>query len=122
MTESQYTHLVDVHNEFPQMTIIVVPCNQFGKQEPWNATAVERFIKSRYKFGDRFYVTEKLDVNGPTECDLYRCLKTTKRWYGSGRIFWNFEKFLVSSTGNVLSRNECYDKSLRSVINNHYSK
>ena len=120
MTDSQYIHLVELHREFPQMTIIVVPCNQFGNSEPWYATTVEKFIQSRYKFGENFYVTDKLIVNGHTECNLYKFLKTKKRWYGVGRILSNFEKFLVSPTGEVILRSECYGTNIQKAVSEYY--
>ena len=92
MTEAQYLELTTLYREFPELTIIAVPCNQFGSQEPWTAQAVEKFARSRYGFGDRFWVTEKLDVNGVNECNLYKFLKREKCWYGLSRIAWNFSK------------------------------
>ena len=44
----------------------------------------------------------KIEVNGDGACDLYAWLRSQQ---GDGAdITWNFEKFLVDRTGNVVKR------------------
>ena len=48
---------------------------------------------------------EKIEVNGDGACDLYKLLKTEQPGDGdSSDIAWNFEKFLVDSSGTVVKR------------------
>ncbi len=48
---------------------------------------------------------EKIEVNGDGACDLYKLLKTEQPGDGdSSDIAWNFEKFLVDSSGAVVKR------------------
>jgi glutathione peroxidase len=84
-------------------TVLGVPCNQFGGQEPGTAEEIETFCSTTY--GVSFPLTEKLEVNGPGRHPLYEHLTTTPDAEGAaGDIQWNFEKFLVAPTGEVLAR------------------
>ena len=50
-------------------------------------------------------MTAKLDVNGRRQHPLYRWLTDAPDADGeAGEVEWNFEKFLVSSSGEVLAR------------------
>jgi len=47
----------------------------------------------------------KIDVNGETQAPLYKMLKAAQPGDGeTSDITWNFEKFLVNSSGEVLAR------------------
>lgn len=47
----------------------------------------------------------KIDVNGDGACDLYDWLKAEQPGEGdTADITWNFEKFLVNSSGEVVAR------------------
>jgi glutathione peroxidase len=48
---------------------------------------------------------EKIDVNGDGACDLYKLLKSKQpNEDGTTDIQWNFAKFLVDGSGNVVKR------------------
>ena len=48
---------------------------------------------------------EKIDVNGEDRHDIYDELTKTADAEGyTGDIRWNFEKFLVSPTGDIIAR------------------
>lgn len=84
-------------------TVLGVPCNQFGGQEPGTAEEIRTFCSTTY--GVSFPMTEKLDVNGPLRHPLYQALSTTPDSEGeSGDVQWNFEKFLVSPGGSSVTR------------------
>ena len=79
------------------------PCNQFGGQEPGTAEEIETFCSLSY--GVTFPMFEKLDVNGDGRHPLYKELTKTADGEGhTGDIRWNFEKFLVSPSGDVVAR------------------
>ena len=85
------------------LTVIGVPCNQFGEQEPGSAEQIGKFCSQTYDIS--FPLTEKLDVNGPRRHPLYRELTCKEDSAGSaGDVEWNFEKFLVGRDGEVLAR------------------
>jgi glutathione peroxidase len=101
----QYTGLEQLHERFAGagFSVLGVPCNQFGGQEPGTAEQIASFCSSTY--GVSFPMTEKVDVNGAGRHTLYTRLVTTPDAQGkAGDIQWNFEKFLVSPQGDVVAR------------------
>ncbi len=84
-------------------TVLGVPCNQFGGQEPGSAEEIQTFCSTTY--GVSFPMTEKLDVNGAARHPLYETLSAVEDESGeAGDVQWNFEKFLVSSEGAPIAR------------------
>ncbi|NGO78749.1 glutathione peroxidase [Streptomyces sp. YC504] len=84
-------------------TVIGAPCNQFGAQEPGTAEEIETFCSTTY--GVTFPLLEKLDVNGASRHPLYTELTQTADAEGeAGDVQWNFEKFLISPSGEILGR------------------
>jgi len=101
----QYTALEALQKEFATQgfTVLGVPCNQFGAQEPGSASEIETFCSTNY--GVTFPMSEKVEVNGADRHALYQTLTQVTDGEGhSGDIRWNFEKFLVSRDGAVVSR------------------
>jgi len=84
-------------------TVIGVPSNQFMGQEPGTAEEIETFCSTTY--GVTFPLLEKTDVNGPDTHPLYEQLKAVPDAEGhTGDIRWNFEKFLVAPSGEIVGR------------------
>jgi glutathione peroxidase len=84
-------------------TVLGVPCNQFGGQEPGSPDEIQTFCSTTY--GVTFPMTEKVDVNGDDRHPLYERLTATNDAEGkAGDIQWNFEKFLVSPQGEIVRR------------------
>ena len=50
-------------------TVLGVPCNQFGGQEPGSSEEIAEFCSATY--GVSFPLTEKVEVNGPGRHPLY---------------------------------------------------
>ena len=101
----QYTALEELQQKYGsrQFTVIGVPCNQFGGQEPGSAEEIQTFCSTTY--GVSFPMTEKIEVNGPGRHPLYQVLTETADENGeAGDVQWNFEKFLVSADGRVIAR------------------
>ena len=81
-------------------SVIGIPCNQFGGQEPGSAEEIESFCSTTY--GVTFPMTEKVEVNGGGRHPLYQELTKVADAEGKdGDIRWNFEKFLVAADGSV---------------------
>ncbi|HEV7941381.1 MAG TPA: glutathione peroxidase [Solirubrobacteraceae bacterium] len=102
---SQYTGLERLQERYGErgFTVLGVPCNQFGQQEPGSAEEIQTFCSTTY--GVSFPMTEKLDVNGPGRHPLYSTLIATTDEAGeAGDVQWNFEKFLVSADGRAVAR------------------
>ena len=101
----QYTQLEKMHEDLTAkgFSVVGVPCNQFGGQEPGSASDIATFCSTNY--GVSFPMTEKVDVNGPGRHPLYdQLVKTADAEGHSGDIRWNFEKFLVARDGRVVAR------------------
>jgi glutathione peroxidase len=101
----QYTQLEGLQEQFgPRgFTVIGVPCNQFGGQEPGGAEEIAEFCSATY--GVTFPMTEKVDVNGPGAHPLYQRLTAVADAEGkAGDVAWNFEKFVLSGAGEVVAR------------------
>jgi glutathione peroxidase len=83
--------------------VLGFPCNQFGGQEPGTDEEILAFATS--KFDVDFPMFSKIEVNGDGSCELYRVLKQAQPGEGdSADIVWNFEKFLVDKSGEVVRR------------------
>jgi glutathione peroxidase len=101
----QYTGLEQLQERYGErgFTVLGVPCNQFGEQEPGGAEEIQTFCSTTY--GVSFPMTEKLEVNGPERHPLYQTLTATADETGeAGDVQWNFEKFLVSAEGRPVRR------------------
>ena len=101
----QYEGLERIHEQFADrgFTVLGVPCNQFGEQEPGSPQEIATFCSTTY--GVTFPMTEKIDVNGEGRHPLYDVLTAKEDAEGAaGDIQWNFEKFLVSPDGDVVAR------------------
>ncbi len=83
-------------------SVLGFPCNQFGGQEPGDARQIEQFCSSNY--GVTFPMFAKVDVNGGNAHPLYQYLKNAKSGLLGSAIKWNFTKFLVDRTGQVVAR------------------
>lgn len=105
LTQSNYTELTSLYEEFKDKGFVVLafPSNQFGAQEPGSNAEIKAFACSRYKA--TFPLFAKVDVNGANTAPVYQFLKGQKGGglLGDG-IKWNFGKFLVDKTGNVVER------------------
>jgi glutathione peroxidase len=101
----QYTALEALHEKYADrgFTVVGVPCNQFGGQEPGTADEIAEFCSATY--GVTFPMTEKVDVNGPGRHPVYGELVQVADETGrDGDVTWNFEKFLLDGSGNVVAR------------------
>jgi glutathione peroxidase len=85
------------------LTVLGFPCNQFGAQEPGGAAEIGAFCEKNY--GVTFPLFAKIDVNGGSAHPLYQYLKDEKPGLlGIEAIKWNFTKFLIDRSGEVVAR------------------
>ncbi len=101
----QYTALEALHAKYADrgFTVVGVPCNQFGGQEPGSAEEIAEFCSATY--GVSFPMTEKVEVNGADRHPVYDELVQVADESGKdGDITWNFEKFLLDGSGSVVAR------------------
>ena len=101
----QYEQLQALHERYSQdgLAILGFPCNQFLFQERGAAEQIQEFCRVRY--GVTFDMFAKIKVNGDDACELYKYLTSlTTKPVGSGRIGWNFAKFILDRHGEVVAR------------------
>jgi glutathione peroxidase len=101
----QYEGLERLHEslEGRGFSVVGVPCNQFGGQEPGSSEEIQTFCSTNY--GVTFPLLEKVDVNGEGRHPLYEKLTPVPDAEGhTGDIRWNFEKFLVAPGGEIVAR------------------
>ncbi len=101
----QYEGLEKLYEEFKdeEFMILGFPCNQFSEQESGTNKEIKFFCHSTYDV--KFDMFAKVEVNGDNASPLYNYLKaeaTGFLWTES--IKWNFTKFLVDSSGKVITR------------------
>ena len=70
----QYTGLEQLQERYAErgFSVLGVPCNQFGGQEPGSAEEIAKFCSTSY--GVTFPLTEKVEVNGDGRHALYERL------------------------------------------------
>jgi glutathione peroxidase len=101
----QYSKLEELHERYSPrgFTVVGVPCNQFGGQEPGSSDEIAEFCSATY--GVTFPMTEKVDVNGKHRHPLYEELTLVPVAGGKpGDIQWNFEKFVIEADGTPTAR------------------
>lgn len=101
----QYEGLEELFQQYREQgfEVLAFPCNQFGGQEPGNASEIAEFCN--VNFGLTFPLMEKVDVNGDDASPLFDWMKAEKPGLmGSKAIKWNFTKFLIDREGNVVKR------------------
>lgn len=102
---SQYEGLEALHRKYKDrgFEVLGFPCNQFGAQEPGDATEIANFCTLTYDV--TFPVFAKVDVNGAAADPLFEQLKKeAPGLLGSTSIKWNFTKFLVDRSGKTVER------------------
>jgi glutathione peroxidase len=103
----QYAALEALYKKYSDKGLVVVgvPANEFGGQEPGTDEEIAAFCSKEY--GVTFPMLAKVVVKGKDIAPLYKFLtsKETNPKF-SGDIQWNFTKFLVSRTGEIVGRYE----------------
>jgi glutathione peroxidase len=101
----QYQGLQVLYDKYASqgLEILGFPCNQFGQQEPGSASEIQSFCETR--FGVKFPLFQKVDVNGNNAHPLFQYLtKAAPGLFGTETVKWNFTKFLVDRSGKVIER------------------
>ena len=116
---NQYKELQSLSDSYPEdLVVIGSPCNQFGKQEPGDASQIQEFCE--LNFGVTFLLTEKINVKGSKQHPLYKWL-TSKDLNGkkSSSVKWNFQKYLVDDKGKLIDYYFSITKPMSSKITKH---
>ncbi|WP_415304801.1 glutathione peroxidase [Candidatus Pelagibacter sp. Uisw_090] len=95
----QYTDLQTLYEKYKDkgFSVIAVPSNQFGGQEPGSNTEIKDFCETNFNI--TFPITNKVDVKGKDAHTLY---KWAKENYGNSTVpKWNFHKILINKEGKI---------------------
>lgn len=122
----QYEGLEQLYETYHEkgLEILDFPCNQFKGQAPGSDEEIHEFCTLKYH--TQFDQFKKIDVNGENESPLYTFLKAqapeeeingiksklamkaiaklSDSTKNENDIKWNFTKFLVDRSGNVVKR------------------
>ena len=115
----QYEDLQKLQNTYKDKLIIIgLPCNQFGSQEPGTNIEIQNFCQKNY--GVTFLISEKIDVKGENQHQVYKWL-TQKSLNGksSSSVKWNFQKYLIDENGNFIDFYYSTTNPLSDKIINH---
>ena len=95
----QYDDLQKLYEDFKDkgFTIIGIPSNQFGNQEPGANSEIKDFCETNFNI--TFPMTSKYDVKGDNAHPIYLWAKDT---YGKSTVpKWNFHKILINKQGKI---------------------
>lgn len=115
----QYKDLQKLSDTYANNLVVIgSPCNQFGKQEPGDATEIQSFCERN--FGVTFLLTQKIDVKGSNQHSLYAWLtKKSLNNKKNSSVKWNFQKYLVDDKGSLIDYFYSITNPMSSKITKH---
>lgn len=98
----QYSDLQSMYDQYSEkgFEILAFPANNFGQQEPGSNEEIKSFCFSKYSL--TFPLFSKISVKGSDKHPLYQYL--TEQSPFPGEVEWNFQKYLVDRSGNIVGR------------------
>ena len=98
----QYAGLQEMYERYQErgFEVLAFPANDFGQQEPGTNQEIKGFCYTKYSVS--FPLFSKISVVGKDKHPLYRYL--TEQSAFPGRVTWNFQKYLVDRSGNVIGK------------------
>ena len=97
---NQYKGLQELTNKFSSkdLSIIAIPSNDFGRQEPGNNKEIKDFCEGTY--GITFPIMSKQKVIGNNKHAFYKWIESN---HGSKKLpRWNFHKYIINRDGELL--------------------
>ncbi|MCB9223707.1 MAG: glutathione peroxidase [Crocinitomicaceae bacterium] len=99
----QYDELQKLHDQYKDKVVVIgFPANDFGKQEPGSNEEIASFCQKNY--GVTFLMASKVTVEGDEIHPLFKWLIDQDNPDFTGKIKWNFEKFLLNEEGQLIHR------------------
>jgi len=80
------------------LTVLGVPSNDFGRQEPGSEAEIKEFCK--VNFGVNFPLTQKERVSGDGAHPFYKWARSNP---GADAPGWNFHKYLIGRDGRLIA-------------------
>jgi glutathione peroxidase len=99
----QYAGLEALYRKYESRGFVVLgfPANDFKQQEPGSDAQIAEFCRATYSI--EFPMFSKISVTGPEMHPLYRMLTSLPAPIG-GPVAWNFQKYLVDRSGQVVAK------------------
>lgn len=97
----QYEDIEAVYEKYKSkgFRVLAFPANNFGNQEPGTNEEIKEFCSSKYDVS--FDLFSKISVKGEDQHPLYRYITTQSPVPGD--VKWNFQKYLVDRSGNIVA-------------------
>jgi glutathione peroxidase len=110
----QYSDLEKMYETYQEkgFEILAFPANNFGQQEPGTNQEIKNFCFTKYSL--TFPLFSKISVKGEDKHPLYRYL--TEQSPFPGEVEWNFQKYLIDRSGNIVARYHHRTKPLSDEI------
>ena len=96
----QYKELEWLYKNYKDSNFVILgfPCNDFGGQEPKEEKDIKQFCQKNY--GVTFPMMSKVAVKGKDIAPVYSWLeKKDENGVQDNDVKWNFNKFMISETG-----------------------
>src|SRR3990167_1570886 len=108
LTSANYRQLVKMHEEYASRGLLILgfPCNQFFGQESKCEDDIVSFVRD--KFGVKFMMFSKIEVNGTNPHPLYAFIRCHSEMFDptlreAKQVPWNFFKFILDQRGRVVA-------------------
>ncbi len=114
---SQYGALEQLYQNYKQHNFIILgfPCNDFGGQEPFNDSTIKSFFLKNY--GISFPMMSKISIASGDTSKVYKWLQRGHlNGVANNKVDWNFNKFLVNESGNLVAHHSSLVSPLDSSI------
>jgi glutathione peroxidase len=115
----QYAELEELYKEYggEKFVIIGFPANNFLSQEPGTNNEIKDFCTRNY--GVTFPMMEKISVKGKDMHPLYQWLtEKSKNGVQNSEVKWNFQKYLINESGELVKVVESRTKPMDPEILN----
>ncbi len=110
----QYSDLEAMYEKYQAkgLEILAFPANNFGQQEPGTNDEIKSFCYTKYSL--TFPLFSKISVKGSDKHPLYQYL--TEQSPFPGEVEWNFQKYLVDRSGQIIAKYHHRTKPLSDQI------
>ena len=116
----QYGDLERIYEQYHEQgfEVLAFPANNFGQQEPGTNAEIKGFCLTKYSVS--FPLFSKISVKGSDKHPLYQYL--TEQSPFPGEVEWNFQKYLVDRSGQVVGRFHHRTKPMSPEVVNEVEK
>ena len=92
----QYKELQELHDSYEDFQVIGFPCNDFGGQEPGDASSIQACAKN---YEASFTLMSKISISNDSRHPIYQML------FESMGVLpkWNFGKYLIDKNGSPIA-------------------